>query len=123
MHNHAHTPTGATNPNVAFVHIHSHKGMAEVAIAFDRPGVARASIRLMSEDFSPLAANDVTLVLTPQAPTSASAISRAATRLSDGTWEVDELEIGQPGIWIVKLTIKSNSGEPFVLDAPIVIER
>lgn len=123
VHNHAHTPTGTTNPNVAFVHIHSNQGMAEVTIAPDHPGVARASIRLISEDLSPLAANDVTLVLTPQAPISTPPISRTATRLSDGTWEVDELEIGQPGIWIVKLTVKSNSGEPFVLDAPIVIER
>ena len=123
MHNHAHTPTGSTNPNVAFVHIHSNKGMAEVTIAPDRPGVARASIRLMSEDFSPLAASDVAFVLTPQAPTSIPPIFRAATRLSDGTWEVDELEIGQPGVWIVKLTVKSDVGEPFVLDAPIVIER
>jgi hypothetical protein len=27
------------------------------------------------------------------------------------------------GVWIVKLTVKSDAGEPFVLDAPIVIER
>jgi copper transport protein len=123
MHNHAHTSSGSTNPDVAFVHIHSDKGMAEVTIAPDHPGVARASIRLMKEDFSPLAANDVAFLLTPQTPTGASAISRAATRLSNGTWQVDQLEIGQPGIWIVKLTVKTDAGEPFVLDAPIVIER
>jgi copper resistance protein D len=121
MHNHAHTPTSATNPNVAFVHIHSNEGMAEVTIAPDHPGVARASIRLISGDLSPLAANEVTLVV--KAPSGASTISRAATRLSDGTWEVDELEIGQSGIWIVKLTVKRDSSEPFVLEAPIVIER
>jgi copper transport protein len=123
MHNHDHTPSGATNPDVAFVHIHSNKGMAEVTIAPDHPGVARASIRLMNEDFSPLAANDVAFLLTPQAPTSTPPISRTATRLPDGTWEVDELEIGQPGIWVVTLTVKADAGEPFVLDAPMVIER
>jgi putative copper resistance protein D len=123
MHNHDHTPAGSTNPNVAFVHIHSNKGVAEVTIAPDRPGVARASIRLMNENFSPLATNDVAFLLTPQTPTGASAISRAATRLSDGTWEVDQLEIGQPGVWIVKLTVKTDAGEPFILDGPIVIER
>jgi uncharacterized membrane protein len=123
IHNHAHAPTGSTSPDVAFVHIHSNKGMAEVTIAPDRPGVARASIRLMSEDFSPLAANDVAFALSPQAPTSTPPILRAATRLSDGTWEVDELKIGQPGIWVVKLTVKTDASEPFVLDAPIVIER
>jgi len=121
LHNHAHTPTGATNPDVALVHIHSNNGMAEVTIAPDHPGVARASIRLISGDLSPLAANEVTLVL--EAPSGASAISRAAARVSDGTWEVNELEIGQSGIWIVKLTVKRDSSEPFVLEAPIVIER
>jgi len=121
LHNHAHTPTGATNPDMAFVHIHSNNGMAEVTIAPDHPGVARASIRLISGDLSPLAANEVTLVL--EAPFGASAISRAAARLSDGTWEANELEIGQSGIWIVKLTVKRDSSEPFVLEAPIVIER
>jgi hypothetical protein len=43
--------------------------------------------------------------------------------LSNGIWQVDQLEIGQPGIWVVKLTVKSDNGELFVLDAPIVIER
>jgi putative copper resistance protein D len=123
LHNHVHTPSGSTSSDVAFVHIHSNRGMAEVTIAPDHPGVARASIRLMNEDFSPLAAKDVEFLLTPQTPTGASAISRAATLLSNGIWQVDQLEIGQPGIWIVKLTVKSDNGELFVLDAPIVIER
>jgi uncharacterized membrane protein len=123
MHNHAHTSGGSTDPDVAFVHIHSNKAMAEVTIAPDRPGLARAIIRLMRENFSPFAANDVTFELTPKAPTGKPPIFRAATRLSDGTWEVDELEIRQPGVWVVKLTVKGEAGEPFILDAPIVIER
>lgn len=123
LHNHVHTPSGSTSSDVAFVHIHSNRGMAEVTIAPDHPGVARASIRLMNDDLSPLAANDVTFVLTPQAPTSTPPISRAATHLSDGTWEVVELKIARSGVWVVKLTVKTDAGEPFILDAPIVIER
>jgi putative copper resistance protein D len=123
MHNHAHVETGPLRPDAAFVHIHSSKAMAEVTIAPNRPGRAQASIRIMSEDFSPLAAHDVTLVLTPQGQTHAPPISRSATHLSDGTWEVNGLEIGQAGIWIVKVIGNADTGEPFVLDAPIVIER
>lgn len=123
LHNHVHTPSGSTSSDVAFVHIHSNRGMAEVTIAPDHPGVARASIRLMNDDLSPLAANDVTFVLTPQAPTNTPPISRAATHLSDGTWEVVELKIARSGVWVVKLTVKTDAGEPFILDAPIVIER
>jgi hypothetical protein len=77
----------------------------------------------MNDDLSPLAANDVTFVLTPQAPTNTPPISRAATHLSDGTWEVVELKIARSGVWVVKLTVKTDAGEPFILDAPIVIER
>jgi putative copper resistance protein D len=122
-HNHAHVETGPVKPDAAFVHIHTSKAMAEVTIAPNRPGRALASIRLMSEDFSPLAAHDVTFVLTPQAPTRTPPISRPATLLADGTWEVNGLEIGHAGVWIVKVIGTAETGEPFVLDASIVIER
>jgi hypothetical protein len=64
----------------------------------------------------------ITLLLTPPA-TGAAAISRAARRLPDWAWQVDGLEIGLAGIWVVKLTIDAGTGEPIVLDAPIVIDR
>ena len=97
--------------------------MAEVTIDPGRAGRARASIRLTREESSVFAAAEVMVALTPKAQTGAAAISRPATRLSDGTWQVDGLEIGQPGIWIMKLTVAPRTGEPFVLDAPVVIER
>jgi hypothetical protein len=33
------------------------------------------------------------------------------------------LELGQPGIWIVKLTVTPLTGDRIVLDAPVVIGR
>jgi hypothetical protein len=77
----------------------------------------------MREDFSILTAKDVTLVLTPQAGLNVPAIEKHAKRLPDGAWEADGLEIGQPGVWTVKLTIRAGAGEPIVLDAPVVIDR
>jgi copper transport protein len=123
MHNHAHVETGPIEPDAAFVHIHSSEAMAEVTIAPNRPGRVRASIRLMDEEFSSFAADDVSLLLTPREPNGNPSISRVATRLPDGTWEVNGLEISQPGVWIVKLTVNANVGNPFVLDASIMIER
>jgi putative copper resistance protein D len=122
-HEHVHAPSAEIPPDAAFVHIHSSEAMAEVTIAPGHAGPARASIRLTREDSSIFAAAEVMLVLTPQAQAGAPPLSRAATRLSDGTWQVDGLEIGQPGIWIVKLTVTPGTGAPFVLDAPVVIDR
>jgi hypothetical protein len=35
---------------------------------------------------------------------------------------VTGLELAQPGVWTVRIVIPSETGAPFVLDAPIVIE-
>ena len=62
------------------------------------------------------------LALDPPAA-GAKSVERAAVRMPDGTWTVDGLEIGQPGIWTVRVIVTSEAGKPIVLDAPIVIER
>jgi putative copper resistance protein D len=120
---HVHTSSSEIPPDAAFVHIHTSEAMAEVTIDPGRAGRVRVSIRLSQEDSAIFSAAEVMVVFTPQAQPGAPAISRAATRQSDGTWQVDGLEIGPPGIWIVKLTVMRTTGEPFVLDAPIMIDR
>jgi hypothetical protein len=122
-HNHVYIQTGPIVPDAAFVHIHSAEAMADVTVEPGRPGPARAITLLMREDFSIFTVKDMTFLLTPQAPSGAAPISRAAKRLPDGAWQMDGLEIGQPGIWTVKLTIDAGTGEPIMLDAPIVIDR
>jgi hypothetical protein len=97
--------------------------MAEVTIDPGRTGRVCVSIRLSREDSSIFSAAEVMVVLTPQAQPATPSLFRPAMRQSDGTWQVDRLEIGQPGIWIVKLNVAPETGEPFVLDAPVVIER
>jgi len=64
----------------------------------------------------------VRLALDP--PTAAGkSIERAAVRRPDGTWQLDRIDIEQAGIWTVRVIIVPASGQPLVLDAPIVIER
>ncbi len=50
-------------------------------------------------------------------------VARAAIRKPDGTWQVDRFDIEQAGIWTVRVIVVPASGQPVVLDAPIVIER
>ena len=120
---HFHHPSAGGSPDATYAHIHGGEVMADVTIDPGRAGRVRVSIRLSREDSSNFAASGVSLVLTPQAAAGALPISRVATRSTDDTWEVDGLEIGQPGIWTVAVTVRTGSGQPIVLDAPIVIER
>jgi copper resistance protein D len=122
-HDHMHVAGAPIEADAAFVHVHSQRGMADVSISPARCRLASIQIRLMREDVSLLPAKDVGVVLTPQEPAAAPSISRRASRLPDARWKVAGLEIGQVGVWIVKLTIKTGIGEPFVFDAPFVIDR
>ncbi|HTT47850.1 MAG TPA: hypothetical protein VMG39_07590, partial [Pseudolabrys sp.] len=55
-------------------------------------------------------------------PAGGAKISRAAAHLPDGTWEVNGLDLPQPGAWTVRVIVPTNHGTPLVLDSPIVIE-
>jgi copper resistance protein D len=105
--------------DAAFVHIHTEAAMAEVTVEPGRPGTARATIRLLTGDFTPLAAKAVTFAIVPADQTS---VSHSATPVSDGTWQVDGLNLAHAGTFTVTVRIDRDAGEPLTLDAPIVIE-
>lgn len=116
---HVHSPSGALPSTVAFVHIHSDEAMAEVTIDPGRAGPANAKIRVLREDFSEFPAKSVELTLDP--PTAGPRIARAAAHLPDGSWQVNAVDLAQPGVWTVRVIIPVDDGAPIVLDAPIVI--
>ena len=118
---HAHSTNVQVPPDAAFVHIHTSEAMAEVTIEPGRTGEAKATIRLLREDFSEFPAKSVELGLDP--PAAGVTIARAAAHLPDGTWQVNALELPQPGVWTVRVTIPTEGGAPIVLDAPVVIDR
>jgi putative copper resistance protein D len=118
---HAHSTNAQVPPDAAFVHIHTSAAMAEVTIEPGRTGEANALIRLLREDFSEYPAKSVELTLDP--PAAGPKIARSAAHLPDGTWQVNALELVQPGVWTVRVIIPTVGGAPIVLDAPIVIDR
>ena len=117
VHDHVHIPTAPIPADAAFVHIHSTEAMADVTIEPGRAGPLHARVLLLREDFSIFTAKDMKFVLIPQAPSTTAPISGNVKRLPDGAWEIDGLEIGQPGIWTVKIAIDARTGKPIVLDA------
>jgi putative copper resistance protein D len=118
---HAHSTNADVPPDAAFVHIHTSEAMAEVTIEPGRIGLANAHIRILRDDFSEYPVKSVEFTLDP--PAAGAKIARAAAHLPDGTWEVNALDLGRPGVWTVRVIIPGAGGKPIVLDAPIVIDR
>lgn len=120
-HAHLHPVYGALPTDAAFVHIHTEAGMADVTIMPGHTGPARATIRLWNADFGPLDAQEVTLTLTAPS-TGSKPTTRIAAQNSDGAWQVDRIELSQPGDWTVIVDARLGPAKRLVLDAPIAIE-
>ena len=117
---HRHPTYGAVPADAAFVHIHLVEGMADVTIRPGRTGRARATIRLWNEDFGPLEARQVSLTLT--APAASQPTTRPARQGRDGAWQVDGIELSEPGNWTVTVDVALDQTKRLTLTAPIVIE-
>jgi uncharacterized membrane protein len=117
---HQHPTYGAVPADAAFVHIHLVEGMADLTIRPGRVGRARATIRLWNEDFEALNARQVRLTLT--APTAAVGDAHPARQGRDGGWQVDGIELSEPGNWTVSVDVVLDQTKHLTLTAPIVIE-
>ena len=123
---HRHTPLPAIPPEAAFVHIHSSEAMADVTIDPGRAGTVNVTVHVSREDFTPFAAKEVRLEMDPPGQGlrqgQKTVVSEARPK-PDGAWTIERLEIGQPGIWALRVIVNSGAEKPIVLDAPVVIER
>lgn len=104
----------------ASVHIHTPKAMADLSITPGHVGPVAASIVIMTGDFGPLDASQVTLVLS-KTDSGIEPIKRAATKPGDGTWRVDDLVVPVPGRWTARLDILVSDFEIVKIEAPIDI--
>jgi len=118
---HRHAAPEDIPPDAAFVHIHAPEAMADVIVDPGRVGQVNVRIRVLRDDLSEFPTNEVQLDIEPPKP-GPLPVHRAAIRQSDGTWEVDRIDLSQAGNWTVKVFVSSTSSEkPIVLDAPVVI--
>ncbi|MER9246942.1 CopD family protein [Mesorhizobium sp. M0590] len=104
----------------ASVHIHTLQAMADLSIAPGHAGAVAASIFIMTGDFGPLDAKQVTLVLS-KPDSGIEPIKRPATKPGDGTWRVDDLVIPVAGRWTARLDILVSDFEMVKIEAPIDI--
>lgn len=104
----------------AAVHIHTDKAMADLKITPGRAGPASATIMIMTGDFGPLDAKEVTLVLANKAA-GIEPIRREARKPGDGTWRVDGLTVPVGGRWSVRVEILVTDFEMVRLEDEIVV--
>jgi copper transport protein len=104
----------------ASVHIHALKAMADLSLTPGHVGPVAASMVIMTGDFGPLDAREVTLVLS-KPDSGIEPIKRPATKPGDGTWRVDDLAIPVPGRWTARIDILVSDFEMVKIEAPIDI--
>ncbi|TKB15591.1 MAG: copper resistance protein CopC [Mesorhizobium sp.] len=102
------------------IHIHTLQAMADLSITPGHAGQVAASMVIMTGDFGPLDAKQVTLVLS-KPDSGIEPIRRPATKPDDGTWRVDNLVIPLPGRWNARLDILVSDFEMVKIEAPIDI--
>jgi copper resistance protein D len=120
-HANHHPGYGALPADSAFVHIHTEQAMADVLIEPGRVGTAHATVHLWDGDFAPLAAHDLKLSIAPPAAGSAST-THVAVQDADGAWQINGLDLKQPGNWTVTVDADLGANGHAVLAAPIVID-
>lgn len=87
----------------ADMHIHTDKAMADVTLTPGRIGPVEISAVIMTGDFGPLDAKEVTFVLSnPSA--GIEPLRRKAKKPGDGTWRADAV-IPLPGKWTLRIDI------------------
>ncbi len=102
------------------VHIHTLQAMADLTITPGHAGQVGASMIIMTGDFGPLDAKEVTLVLS-KPDSGIEPLKRAATKPGDGSWRVDNLVIPVPGRWTVRIDILVSDFQIVKIEAPVDI--
>ncbi|MFC3325531.1 copper resistance CopC/CopD family protein [Mesorhizobium cantuariense] len=102
------------------VHIHALQAMADLSITPGHAGPVIASMIIMSGDFGPLDAKEVTLVLS-KPESGIEPLKRPASKPGDGSWRVDNLVIPVPGRWTVRIDILVSDFEMVKIEAPVDI--
>lgn len=104
----------------ASIHIHTADAMADLVVTPGRVGVVDVSAIIMTGDFGPLEAKEVTFVFAN--PTAGiEPFRRAATRPGDGSWRADGVMLPLPGAWSVRIDILVSDFELIRLNGEITI--
>jgi copper transport protein len=102
------------------LHIHTAQAMADVTITPGRAGPVSVSAILMTGDFAPLGAKEVTFIFS-NADIGIEPFRRQAENPGDGTWQANDVPLPLPGTWTVRLDILINDFEMTRIQADMAI--
>lgn len=100
------------------VHIHTAKAMADINITPGRAGPVGVEVMVMTGDFGPLDAKEVSLVFS-NAAAGIQPIRRPASRQGDGIWRAENLVLPIAGVWQIRVDILISDFEIARLDGEI----
>ncbi len=104
----------------ASIHIQTADAMADLVVTPGRVGAVDVSAIIMTGDFGPLEAKEVTFVFANPAA-GIEPFRRAATRPGDGSWRADGVTLPLPGTWSVRIDILVSDFELIRLNGEIAI--
>ena len=104
-----------------FLHMHGERGMAEINIEPER-GRAKTSVKLLDLELHPLAAKELTLVLTHVAG-GFEPIRRQGVHEDGAYWRIDDLRIPGAGRWQVRVEILVSDFEKIVVEEDADLPR
>lgn len=105
----------------ASTHIHTDKAMAEVTITPGKAGVVSVSTMVMTGDFSPMEAQEVSLAFS-NPKSGIEPIERKATKGENSTWTAEGLTLPLAGTWNVRVDILIDDFNITRLDGEIDIK-
>src|SRR5690606_19895827 len=88
----------------ASIHIHTADAMADVGVTPGRAGPVTVSAVIMTGEFGPLDAREVSFVFSNPGA-GIEPFRRDAEQPGDGTWRADDVVLPVPGLWTVRLDI------------------
>jgi copper transport protein len=104
----------------ATTHIHTAKAMADVTVAPGHVGSVDVSAVIMTGDFGPLDAKEVTFVFSNPAA-GVEPFKRRAEKPGDGTWRAAGVLLPLPGEWKVRVDVLINDFEIARLEGSIAV--
>ena len=108
----------AAEPSV--LSLHTASAVAELTFTPGRAGPVAVSVIVMTGNFGPLDAKEVTLTIANPAA-GVEPIARAAYKPGDGTWRIDGLTIPLPGFWSARLDILMPDAAMATLEGEVEI--
>jgi copper transport protein len=115
-------PRAMAAAETTYIHFHADRAMAQIDLTPERDRGAAVSIAVTDDDFHPVAAKAVTLVIWNVAA-GIEPIRRDAVFKGDAQWQITGLPIPIAGVWRMRIEILINDFEKVMIEDNVELPR